>query len=132
MPLYMFHLRSGKTMSADDTGTEFASLDLAYLDAFRAAGEIWLEMSRDGRDGSRHCFEITDSAGQLLIELPFIEVFRAAPNGRQQIRRVPVKLVAQTAAKSQSLVAEMATLVAAAQQTIQQTHQVLARARPQR
>lgn len=89
-------------------------------------------MSRQGQDGSQHCFEITDTAGRLLIEVPFSEVFQTTPLVRPKSpRRATLRLSQETQAKSQSLAAEIASLVAMAKKTVQQTQIVLDRARPQ-
>lgn len=60
-------------------GTDFPSLEAAYLDAYRAASEMWLQMARQGRDCSDYRFEITNLCGDLLMELPFREVLRPQP-----------------------------------------------------
>lgn len=89
-------------------------------------------MSREGQDGSGHCFEITDVSGRLLIELPFSEVFKTTPLVRpSSYQKASFKVTQETTAKSQRLVSEIASLVVMARTTMQQTQIVLARARPQ-
>lgn len=132
MPLYFFNLREGQKLSLDDTGTEFADLDLAYLDAFRAAGEIWLEMASHGQDGSTQSFEITDTVGRLLVELPFSEILHARARSKPRLSPESQMSASYAAkAKSRALAEDLARLVAVAQQTMEQTHFVLRRSRSQ-
>lgn len=89
-------------------------------------------MSGLGQDGSACCFEIADSSGQILMELPFSEVFKTAPRIRPlPFRTAPHTRAAETKARSIALASEIASIVTIAQQTIRQTHLVLQRARPQ-
>lgn len=76
MPTFFFHLASPGRIGWDEIGCEFPSLEAAYLDAHRAAFDIGLEMIRDRVDPSDHCFQITDSEGRSLIDLPFIEALQ--------------------------------------------------------
>jgi hypothetical protein len=92
---------------------------------------MWLEMARRGQDGSQHSFEITDKTGRLLIELPFSEVFQTLSVRRRPRRNASPRVSTATTAKSRSLVAEIAGLVAVAQTTLLQAQLVLARARVQ-
>ena len=88
-------------------------------------------MSGRGQDGSKHSFEITDKAGQLLIELPFSEVFRTLAARRGPGRKGLHRVSTVTTAKSRSLTAEIASLVAVAQTTLVQAQLIVARAHVQ-
>jgi hypothetical protein len=92
---------------------------------------MWLEMASRGQDGSQHSFEITDKTGQLLIELPFSEVFRTLSARAEPRRKARHRVSTATTAKSRSLAAEIASLVAVAQNTLVQAQLILARARVQ-
>jgi len=46
MPRFFFDFTSGGTIDADDVGTEFPSLEEAYLDACRSALEMSFEKLR--------------------------------------------------------------------------------------
>ena len=74
MPRFFFDFREGNSLSPDDQGIEFASLEEAYLEAFRAAQEIAAERLLERRDPFDCAFTITDAAGQELIVLPFKEI----------------------------------------------------------
>jgi hypothetical protein len=74
MPRYYFHLASAKERSEDDVGTDYASVEAAFLDAHQAALDMSLEMLREHRDPSQYRFEISDSTGAVLFDLPFSEV----------------------------------------------------------
>jgi len=74
MPRFFFNYRERNEYTVDDTGVEFDTFELAYLDAFNAAREMWPEtMSR--RVDPRACaFEMLDDQGRLLAILNFKEV----------------------------------------------------------
>lgn len=82
MPRFHFNLREGGHLSLDDLGIEFSSLDEAYLEAFHAAQEIWVERVRERRTSRDCAFEITDGAGVLLLTLPFEEVMEQSKPSR--------------------------------------------------
>jgi hypothetical protein len=41
---YYFHLRIGPTLSPDEIGLDLPDLETAYLEAFKAAQEMWPEL----------------------------------------------------------------------------------------
>ena len=60
---YYFHLRIGHTVSPDEIGLDLPDLETAYLEAFKAAQEMWSELLAEGSDPLTRCFEITDERG---------------------------------------------------------------------
>lgn len=86
MPRFFFDLCSPGRREKDEIGVDFADLDLAYLDAWRAALAISFERLQDRVDPSQYRFEIYDPRGGLVMELPFVEVLRPA------VKRLPAKL----------------------------------------
>jgi hypothetical protein len=80
MRRYYFDFRQDAQLTHDNLGCEFPSIEDAYLEAFNAAREIWVELLRQRRD-PRHCsFEVHDGAGSLLFVLPFWEVLESCRN----------------------------------------------------
>jgi hypothetical protein len=75
---YYFHLRVGQELSPDDLGMELPDLDSAYLEAFQAAQDMWAELLAQRSDPLIRSFEIADSAGRVLLILPFGEVLDRA------------------------------------------------------
>ncbi|MDY8108571.1 PAS domain-containing protein [Fulvimarina sp. 2208YS6-2-32] len=74
-----FHLRKSATfVRRDDDGQEFETLDEAYQIACREIPEMVAEFLRQRTDALGFAFEITDEAGQLLMEIPFRETVRGA------------------------------------------------------
>ena len=57
-----------------DDGIEFSSVEAAYLDAYHAGIDMWAEARRQGRDPGFDRFIIKDAQGQVVLELPFVEV----------------------------------------------------------
>lgn len=58
MSQFFFHLVSPAGYDVDDVGSEFPTLELAYLDAHAAASEMCVEIIRDHGDPMRYQFEI--------------------------------------------------------------------------
>jgi len=89
MPRFFFHLVSPGSYDVDEEGSEFSSVESAFLDAREAAIDMSAEMLKSRTDPSRHQFEIVDAEGRFLIELPFSEVVwpRAILASQQVVRR---------------------------------------------
>ena len=121
-------MHDGKELELDDTGIEFDNLDIAYLDAHRAAIEIWKDMAAQGRDASQYSFEITDGNGRHLLDLPFAELFRSRkPRARA---RLPA-LSSDRTVRSRVLAVEIADGIANVRRTVEQTRLVLQRSSEQ-
>jgi hypothetical protein len=74
MPKFFFHLVSPGKYAPDDIGSEFSSVAAAWLDAFQAATEMSCDLIRQRINPHGYQFEITDTDGQFLMDLPFSEV----------------------------------------------------------
>jgi hypothetical protein len=89
MPHFFFNYRERNEYSIDDTGVEFDTFELAYLDAFTAAREMWPEMMSRRVDPRACAFEIADGEGNLLATLNFREVLeRCEQGGRLPPRQI--------------------------------------------
>jgi hypothetical protein len=84
MPSFKFNFREDQTLSIDEIGLEFTSIEKAYLAAFEAAHDLWPELMRARRDPRKCAFEITDEAGKVLIVLPLSEVLESCRNAEQR------------------------------------------------
>jgi hypothetical protein len=89
MQRYHLHIRqAGVLISPDDKGSDFDSVEAAYLEAFESAQELWPILLEDRRDPRGYSFEITNSAGVVLMEVPFSELLDncrdAHPRGRPE------------------------------------------------
>lgn len=73
MSLYFFHFLEGTERSDDDTGVECASVEMAYLEAFKAAEAMWSELLAARADPRRCAFEIAHQ-GSVLMRLDFSEL----------------------------------------------------------
>jgi hypothetical protein len=120
MPRYFFHHRDGNVLDRDEDGLEMEDLDAAYLEAFEAAKEMWIEGIRDMRNPSRQQFEINDADGVTLLIVPFKEVM-------DSLKGVPKPLPMEQAERAAKLSAEVKDAVAAARDTLRQSQQLLAR-----
>src|SRR5215813_14487162 len=76
MPRFFFNYASQGTTCVDDIGTEFSSLEAAYLDTCAAALAIAFEKLRARQDPTTDAFEIIDDKKNVLMKVPFSEVLR--------------------------------------------------------
>jgi hypothetical protein len=120
MPRYFFHFHNGNLLEPDDDGLEMPDLDAAYLEAFEAAKEMWIEAIRTMHNPSRERFEVADGNGTTLITVPLNEVMESLKG----VPKLPPLVNAERAAK---LSAEVKDAVAAARATLQQSQELLAR-----
>ncbi len=74
MHRFFFNYRERGEYTVDDTGVEFDTFELAYLDAFNTAREMWPEVMARRVDPRACGFEILDSSGNLLAMLNFKEL----------------------------------------------------------
>jgi hypothetical protein len=76
MPRFFFNHTSHDDVSVDESGTEFSSLEAAYLDTCNAILDISFEKLRERLDPTDDIFEIVSERGDLLLTIPFSEVLR--------------------------------------------------------
>ena len=74
MPLFFFDLRSRGGIEPDDTGLEFPSAEIAYMEACRAIPDLTAELARAGGSPRGYAFEVTDEAVRVLWRIPFSEI----------------------------------------------------------
>jgi Domain of unknown function (DUF6894) len=94
MPQFFFDYRDERGNIQHDTdGLDLPDADAAYLEAYRAAIDIWAEARHVGRDPGRGMFEIRNLSGCVVVELPFTEalgfVTMAEP---RRVRPAPTSL----------------------------------------
>jgi hypothetical protein len=80
MPLFFFNFTSDGIVSVDDLGTEFPSLEAAYLDTCQAVRDISVERLRCRKDPIGASFEILDDQHRVLMDVPFSELLRPHPS----------------------------------------------------
>jgi hypothetical protein len=121
MGRYFFHLWLGDVYECDDVGLECADAEEAYLQAFLAAQDGWIDQVHQRTDPRRHRFEVADATGAVLFELPFTEVMNR-PAG------VPAALlpIVTSTERNAALVAEVAHQVSRAADNIRKSRSLLA------
>ncbi|HUO91636.1 MAG TPA: hypothetical protein VMU22_01885 [Rhizomicrobium sp.] len=82
MPRYFFDFRQGRQCSPDCDGNEFASVDQAYDEAYKAAEEMWGDLIGRQIDPRRCAFEVRDGERTLLFVLSFLDVLDGCDEGR--------------------------------------------------
>ena len=131
MPLYFFDLASPGKIEIDESGIEFSDLEAAYLDACRAVLEISGEMVQARRDPTDHRFEVRDTHGRALLDIPFIEMLRSSrsPPPRAFMAEALHRSVQATLARNSALRSEVSAGCLAARATVAQARVTLERAR---
>jgi hypothetical protein len=117
---YFFHFRDGNVVEHDEDGLEMPDLDAAYLEAFEAAKEMWIEGIRNMRNPSQQQIEVADSHGGTLLIVPFKEV-------TDSLKGVPKALPMANAERAAKLSAEVKEAVATARESLEQSRGLLAR-----
>ena len=82
MPHFFFDLTSGGVVTLDDIGTDYPSLEEAYLETCRAALDMSFEKFRSRDDPRDDSFDILDEQRRALMHVPFSDVLqpRTRPN----------------------------------------------------
>ncbi|GJE09481.1 DUF6894 family protein [Methylobacterium longum] len=80
MPLFFFDLRSRCGLEPDDIGLEFASAEIAYMEACSAILDLTAELLRAGGTSHGYAFEVSDEAGRMLWRIPFSEILGRMDN----------------------------------------------------
>ncbi|WP_444980397.1 DUF6894 family protein, partial [Methylobacterium soli] len=65
MAHFYTHLRTAEGLERDEIGTEYPSLEAAYLNACAGIPRLAAELIEEGHDPSACSFEICDGADQL-------------------------------------------------------------------
>jgi hypothetical protein len=111
MPLFFFNFTSQGEVSIDDTGTEFPSLESAYLSTCQAILEIAFEKLRARQDPEKDVFEIVDAQRTVLMMVPFLEVLRPRRPSNASVLREETRRLTRTSqlllARSKALKAEL-------------------------
>src|SRR5262249_20456074 len=81
IPRFFFDHWDESKLVRDDDGLDLADLDPAYLDAFKAATDMWLEALRDRYNPSKQRIEIRDASDRILLVLPLSEVIETGGGG---------------------------------------------------
>ena len=74
MPLFFFDVRSRRGLEPDDNKLEFASAEIAYIEACKAIPELTAELVHAGGSPRGYAFEVADEAGRILWRIPFSEI----------------------------------------------------------
>jgi hypothetical protein len=120
MPRYFFHFRSAELLEHDEEGLEIPDLDTAYLEAFEAAKEMWIDAIRTmSNNPSQQQFEISNDDGQTLLIVPLREVL-------DSLKGVHKALPMENAERAAKLSAEVKQAVATARQSLAHSRELLA------
>jgi hypothetical protein len=103
MPRFFFDFRDERgVVQEDNDGLDLPDADAAYLEAYRAAIDIWAEARRYGRDPGLGTFAIRNGSGATVLEVPFAEALgsldivnpaQAHTSGRRSLQQVEATLV---------------------------------------
>ncbi|WP_143132122.1 hypothetical protein [Methylobacterium sp. 174MFSha1.1] len=126
-------------MNQDEAGSEFASLEAAYLDAFDAIGTMTVDLMRQKANPWQYGFQITDAAGKTMLDLPFAEYLGRGrrsmlPPTSVDMQRIADELrgrrdaAAQALMRSHALQTALREQGAALQETLAETRRLLSEA----
>lgn len=110
MPRFFFNLSSQGNVSMDETGTEFPSLEAAYLDTCDAILDIAVEKLRAHQNPAKDAFEIADEQGNVLMQVPFSEILSPAAATNRPMKWETIRIFHSCrhyAARSQALQADI-------------------------
>ena len=125
IPRFYFDHSGPHGLDRDEVGLELPDLDTAYLEAFRAATEMWIEALGEVRNPSRERFEIRDAGGQLLLVLPFSEIIESGKGARHPPPSFAALLEAME--RTRSLQAEVGAQINITWSHIREAKEALAR-----
>lgn len=83
-----FNFRQGSSYFMDHEGIEFDTVEEAYLEAVRAAKDIWSELLNRREDPLLCLFDVRDAKGNELFCLPFAEILESCA-GRTPEHKLP-------------------------------------------
>jgi len=129
MPHFYFHLRTPASWERDDMGLDFVGLEAAYLDAYRTIPEMAADLVRRKRDPLRYAFEITDEAGQLLIEVPFSEMLDKWHKPRRPVMPALAQKAQAEMERTVHLIAALVDERKALETSLREMQELVARAR---
>jgi Tfp pilus assembly ATPase PilU len=76
MPRFFIHVHSnGHGRSYDELGLDFPSAETVCSEALRAAQDLIGVFAARGQDPRDHAVEIESEAGEIVLHLPFSEIF---------------------------------------------------------
>lgn len=109
MAIYFFDFCQGNSVSQDDLGVSFESVEKAYIEVYETALAMWGELLRQRQDPRRCSFRIRDAQGAVLFILPFTELLENCRDTDCHPRPLNViwRDIAMRAAKTQRLKADL-------------------------
>lgn len=119
MPRFFFDFRQGAEICPDAEGTEFAHVEQAYLESFRAAQDMWGELLRQRRDPRRCLFEVRNGKRELLFVLPFMEVIESCTDRQQNPIRFNIEQATHAIAHSKRINEEFVRTLQAVRRTLE-------------
>jgi hypothetical protein len=129
MPLFYFHLKVGRDLQPDDIGLDLTSLEVAYLEAFKAAQEMWADLLAKREDPTIRSFEITDETGRELMTVPFSEVLDRARKSQRPPPAHNVKKASTHLTRTMGIAASLTEEVERTRKLLEHTQHTLRRSR---
>ncbi|WP_114946761.1 DUF6894 family protein [Microvirga calopogonii] len=126
MPRFFFHLRGGlEGLSRHEIGVTVPDVEAAYLEAFQAATDMSQEWLKKGRNPRCYAFEIMNTAGELVLVLPFSEVLDRQ-SGRKPVRLSrTIRTAKERGERMTRLTTEVAEQVKLAQENLRRSRELL-------
>ena len=125
MQRYYFDFRQAGVRVPDTEGVEFHDVEQAYLEAFRAAQDMWSELLKQRRDPRRCSFEVRNAAGEILFLFPFQEVMDCCTDQRAISLRRTFEELSHTSNYAKRVGDEFAEEVRSLRQSLQHSRALL-------
>jgi len=125
MQRFFFDFRQNGVHAPDDYGIMFHDVEQAYLEAHRAAQEMWSELLKQRKD-PRHCiFEVRNNAGEVLFLFPFQEVMECCTDRKAIPLRLTFDELADTSSYAKRISSEFAEEIRSLRQSLQDSRILL-------
>ena len=125
MPYFYFHLRGPSGLSRDELGLDLPDMETAYLEADRAVNDVAGELQAKRLNPRSYAFEITNAAGEPVLELPFLETLDRVSRRRGVHLPKSVKVAVEQAERMMRLVSEVAQQTDIARENLRQTSDLI-------
>ena len=126
MPLFFFHLRGGpEGLDLDEDGLDLPGVETAYLEAHQTALDMSREWLRKGQNPRDYAFEVTNSAGEVVFELPFCEALDRQAGRRPAHLSRAIRMAMERGGRMMRLTAEVAEQAQLARENLRRSRDLL-------
>lgn len=127
MPRFFFDFSQAGDFTADAVGIELADSEESYLEAIKAAQEMWSELLKQRSDPRCCRFEVRSEGGDVLFCIPFQEVLDCCTQGRRMSRATSFAEFFSTRDYARRVTTELRKEIETCRQVMSQSRTLLAK-----